>query len=146
MKSVKKTIIVCFLFAWASIQAQESEAKKVVLTFFEGFHAQDTIKIKSVCHQDIQIQSVQGNEGIAKLTTQKPSDFLKLIATIPAKVRFEERLIDFKEQQDALMANVWTPYEFYVNGKLRHKGVNSFTLMLENKVWKIVHIIDTRIK
>jgi hypothetical protein len=44
------------------------------------------------------------------------------------------------------MANVWTPYEFYINEKLSHIGVNSFTLLLENNIWKIVHIIDTRRK
>ena len=34
----------------------------------------------------------------------------------------------------------------YVNDKLSHIGTNSFTLLLENNIWKIVHIIDTRRK
>jgi hypothetical protein len=46
------------------------------------------------------------------------------------------------------MANAWTSYEFYINGKLSHKGVNSFTLFKESEDlgWKIVHLIDTRRK
>ncbi|HOD10564.1 MAG TPA: nuclear transport factor 2 family protein, partial [Flavobacterium sp.] len=41
---------------------------------------------------------------------------------------------------------VWTPYEFYVNEKLSHSGVNAFTLFKENEKWKIIHLIDTRRK
>jgi hypothetical protein len=44
------------------------------------------------------------------------------------------------------MAHAWTPYEFYVNGKLSHKGVNAFTFFKKDNSWKIVHLIDTRIK
>lgn len=34
------------------------------------------------------------------------------------------------------MANVWADYEFYVNGKLLHKGVDAFQLFCENNSWK----------
>jgi hypothetical protein len=44
------------------------------------------------------------------------------------------------------MAHAWTPYEFYINGKLSHKGVNAFTLYKDDGQWKIVHLIDTRRK
>ncbi|MEM0542129.1 hypothetical protein WFZ85_05850 [Flavobacterium sp. j3] len=51
-------------------------------------------------------------------------------------------------QVDGEMAHAWTPYEFYVNGKFSHKGVNAFTLFkdgsLEASGWKIIHIVDTR--
>ena len=65
---------------------------------------------------------------------------------IPATMKFEERLLSFEIRIDGSMAHVWTPYEFYINGTLSHVGVNAFTLILENKQWKIVHLIDTRRK
>jgi hypothetical protein len=37
---------------------------------------------------------------------------------------------------DGSMAHAWTPYEFYVNGKLSHKGVNAFTLLEKITVGK----------
>ena len=73
-------------------------------------------------------------------------DFLKSIASIPATMKFEERILEYKIESDNFLAHVWTPYEFYLNGKLSHKGVNSFTLIKENEKWKIVHVIDTRNK
>jgi hypothetical protein len=59
-------------------------------------------------------------------------------------MKFEERLLDYSIQVDGAMAHVWTPYEFYVNNKFSHKGVNAFTLFKDNGLWKIVYLIDTR--
>jgi hypothetical protein len=44
------------------------------------------------------------------------------------------------------MAHVWAPYEFYINDKLSHTGVNTFTLFKEKDIWKIIYLIDTRRK
>ncbi len=44
------------------------------------------------------------------------------------------------------MAIAWTPYEFYVNDKFNHCGVDVFTLMQTAKGWKIMGIVDTRRK
>jgi hypothetical protein len=80
------------------------------------------------------------------LSIQSNAEFYKSIAAIPKNIKIEERLLSYKIQVDGSMAHVWTPYEFYVNEKQSHIGVNSFTLLLENNSWKIVHIIDTRRK
>lgn len=81
-----------------------------------------------------------------KLINESPKDFYHSIATIPVATLFEEKLLDYTIQVDGAMAHVWTPYEFYFNGKISHKGVNAFTLFKENNHWKIIYIIDTRKK
>ena len=53
-------------------------------------------------------------------------DFLVSISTIPVEVKIEEKIVDYKIQVDGSLAHDWTSYEFYVNGTLSHKGVNSF--------------------
>lgn len=68
------------------------------------------------------------------------------MATIPADMQFEERILSYNIQVDGTMAHAWTPYEFYINGKFSHKGVNAFTLFKTAEGWKIVHLIDTRRK
>ena len=83
---------------------------------------------------------------VGALSFQSNPEFYKSIATIPKNIKIEERLLSYKIQVDGSMAHVWTPYEFYVNEKQSHIGTNSFTLLLENNSWKIVHIIDTRRK
>jgi hypothetical protein len=120
--------------------------QKTIETFFEGFHAKDTIKIKSTCSNIMILQSISENTKGNKLSDETTSSFYKAIASIPADIKFEERILSYNIQVDGSMAHVWTPYEFYVNGKLSHKGVNAFTLYLEVTTWKIIHLIDTRRK
>lgn len=129
------------------ILSQTSEPKQIVDDFFVAFHAKDSIALQKLCHPDMQLQTVTNAKENSRLKTEKVSEFYKSIASIPAEVKVLEKIIDYKVQIDGNMAHVWTPYEFYVNDKLSHIGVNSFTMVLEpNGEWKIVHIIDTRRK
>jgi hypothetical protein len=143
---MKKLFLLSSLFLTQLIAAQEADVKKSISTFFEGMHASDTLKIKSVCHDSMSLQSVSEGRTGTKLTTEKASEFYKSIAEIPAGMKIEERLREYKIQIDGAIAHAWTPYEFYINGKLSHKGVNSFQLFKDNGVWKIIYIVDTRRK
>ena len=141
---MKKILLLFTLVLTQSLIAQEADVKKSIATFFEGMHTSDTLKIKSVCSDSMILQSVsEGKTGI-KLSTEKASEFYKSITEIPKSAQIEERLLEYKIQIDGAMAHAWTPYEFYVNGKLSHKGVNSFQLFKDNGVWKIIYIVDTR--
>jgi hypothetical protein len=127
-------------------QAQKSEVQQTIQTFFEGFHAKDTLKIKSTCSEKLVLQSISESAKGNKFSTETPNEFYVAMTTIPAEMQFEERILGYNIQIDGTMAHAWTPYEFYINGKLSHKGVNAFTLFKEAEGWKIVHLIDTRRK
>ena len=144
---MKKRMLFLFLVSLNFLMAQEISPKETVEDFFVAFHAKDTSALRTISHKDIVMQTIaKTKEGNTKLLTEKYSTFLKSISGIPNEMKFEEKLLDFQIQIDGNLAHVWTPYEFYVNQKLSHKGVNSFTLINENNVWKIVHVIDTRNK
>lgn len=137
--------IVMFVFT-STLHSQNDEVKQVVVTFFKGFHAKDSTIIKSVCVENMILQSIAESSKGTQLKNQSSKDFYHSIATIPPTILFEEKLLDYSIQVDGAMAHVWTPYEFYLNGKISHKGVNAFTLFRDNGLWKIVYIIDTRRK
>lgn len=141
---MRKLIVLAFFMSFQHLQAQESEIRQSIATFFDGFPAKDSLKIKSVCSDTMVLQSVSESPKGTKLSTEKASEFLKSIVGIPAEMKFEERLLSYKIQVDGAMAHAWVPYEFYINGKLSHEGVNSFQLFKENAVWKIIYIVDTR--
>lgn len=147
---MKKTIFLLIMIFASSIQAQNQEVQKVIETFFEGFHAKDTVKMKSVCSDKIILQSIMENAKGAKLSDESAKEFYNSIATIPNDFKFEEKILSYSIQVDGTMAHAWTPYEFYINGKLSHSGVNAFTLFKENgsqaSGWKIIYVIDTRRK
>lgn len=147
---MRKIVLLIVLFTSAYSQAQNQEIQNVIETFFEAFHAKDTLKLKVLCDETMILQSINENIKGAKLSNEKPAAFFKSIASIPAELKFHEKILSCSIQIDESMAHAWTPYEFYVNGKLSHKGVNAFTLFKkdtpETSGWKIVHLIDTRRK
>ena len=143
---MRQLIILLFFGFSLSISAQEKEIKQSISVFFEGLQTAHTLKIQSICHKEMKLQSVMEKNAIGTLSFETNSAFYKSIASITKNLKIEERILDYKIQIDNSMAQVWTPYEFYIDGKLSHIGTNSFTLLLENNIWKIVHIIDTRRK
>jgi len=58
----------------------------------------------------------------------------------------DERIVFETIRIDGPLASVWTPYNFYYEGKFSHCGVNSFQLVKINGEWKIQYLIDTRRK
>jgi len=54
----------------------------------------------------------------------------------------DEKLLAVTVQQSDNLAAVWTPYVFYLDGKLSHCGVNSFQLVRTGPNWKIQYLID----
>jgi len=142
-----KTILVSLILIFSSATySQNEEVKQVVVTFFKGFHAKDSITMKSVCADKMILQSISESSKGTQLKNDSAQDFFRSIATIPNTILFEEKLLDYSIQVDGAMAHVWTPYEFYLNNKLSHTGVNAFTLFKDNGLWKIVYLIDTRRK
>lgn len=143
---MKKTLFLLIFLFGISVPAQNQEVQKTIETFFEAFHAKDTVKLKSICSDKIILQSIQENANGGKFSDESASEFYKSIASIPANFNFKEKILSYSIQMDGTMAHAWTPYEFYINDKLSHKGVNAFTLFKENDVWKIIYVIDTRRK
>lgn len=121
-----------------------AEIQKTIEIFFEGFHARDTAKVHSVCSDRIVLQSIAENTKGIRLDKESVRDFYISIATMPKQAIFNEKILGYNIQIDGAMAHAWTPYEFYMDGKLSHRGVNNFTLFRENGRWKIIYLIDTR--
>jgi hypothetical protein len=144
---MKLYISAILLFLFFSANAQKQDVQKSIEIFFEGFHQKDTTKIQSVCSSKIILQSISENITKGnKLSDESASQFYKSIASIPSSMKFQEKILSYNIQIDGTLAHVWAPYEFYLNDKLSHSGVNTFTLFKESNTWKIIYLIDTRRK
>lgn len=135
------------LFAVAQTSTEEEKIKNVVDTFFEGFHARDSVIMKSVFYEDPVIQTIAKiKEGETKLVNEELEKVLKGIVSIPLETEIKEVLHDYVIKIDGDMANAWTPYSFYLNDTFSHCGVNNFQLLKQKGEWKIIYLIDTRRK
>lgn len=125
--------------------AQEQEVKKTIDLFFKGLHTGDTTLIKQVMHPEIKMQTTFfNNEGLPELRTSPAERFLKSVGSKKPEDKWFEKLLEYQIHVDANLASAWTPYEFYVNDKFSHCGVNSFQLVKLKGNWVITYLIDTR--
>ena len=145
-RSLNSLLILIFIGISGFAQdSTESEVRKSIEVFFEGFHQQDSAIIRSVVSDDIKLQTMGvDKEGKNRMRTDPFNGFLKSIISIPDSIQFREELLDFKIQLDGPMAHAWTPYNFWVNGELSHCGVNSFHLFNDGTSWRIIYLVDTR--
>ena len=82
-------------------------------------------------------------EDRVSIRTEDYHEFADFISKQPAG-KADERISFTAIHIDGDLASVWTPYQFYLDGKFSHCGVNSFQLVRVNKQWKIQYLIDTR--
>lgn len=150
---MKKSIFLVILITFIKVNAQGPNAseydkeavKDVVETFFDGFHKQDSMIIKSTLANDVVLQTTARNkQGKTLFKTEKIEKLITSITSIPDSISFEEKLTSFSIQVDRTMANAWVGYEFWLNDKFSHCGINSFQLINFDGEWKIIYLIDTR--
>lgn len=146
---MKKLLLVLLVIIYSSsILAQDLEkdkVKNVIETFFKGFHAQDSLVMKSVLANEVVLQTTGRNkQGKTLFRTEKIEKLIHSITSIPDSVAFEEKLTSWSIQVDRTMANAWVGYEFWLNGQFSHCGINSFQLIDFDGEWKIIYLIDTR--
>lgn len=146
---IKKVVFLLLFIISIAISAQENTeektVKKVINTFFEGLHNGNSVLMETTLHKDIKIQTTgNSKEGISFLKTDSREKLLNTVANKKPDHVYLEKLISFTIKIDENLASVWTPYEFYFNGKLSHCGANSFQLFKENNIWKIIYLADSR--
>jgi len=126
--------------------AIEREVEGVIKTFFEGFHKADTVLMKQTMADQLVFQTAYKNKEQKDILKEDDvAGFIKAIGSgRPVIEKWEERISSYSIQVDGNMANAWTEYEFWLDGKFSHCGVNSFQLFHDNGTWKIIYLIDTR--
>ncbi|MFS4457001.1 nuclear transport factor 2 family protein [Maribacter sp. 2304DJ31-5] len=145
---MKCVLSICLLFILNTMMAQTSDqaaVQKTIESFFNAFHAQDSLAMKSSVSPNVILQTIgKTKEGKQYLRTENFDDLVHSITRIPDSISFQERITDYNIQIDGAMANAWTSYEFWLNDKFHHCGANSFQLFKEENDWKIIYLIDTR--
>jgi len=146
---MQKTLLVILLLTFTKTalgqEAEKDTIKSVIETFFKGFHAQDSVLMKSVLADTVVLQTTARNTaGKTLFRTEKIEKLISSITSIPDSVAFEEKLTSWSIKVDRTMANAWVGYEFWLNGQFSHCGINSFQLIDFDGDWKIIYLIDTR--
>ena len=127
-------------------QTDEQQVEAVIRSLFDGMRSKNADQVAAAFSKDAMMQTVIAKPEGSEVGSNAVADFVTRISTTPAETQLDERIIDYQIKVDGTMASAWTPYQFYVNDKFSHCGVNSLQLVKMADGWKIVYIIDTRRK
>lgn len=128
-------------------QKQDKAAIKAAINqFFEGMAKGDSILLLGACTEAPVLQTISvDKQGTIQVRNEDFREFVRHVTT-PSKNTLDERIEFAAINAEESLASVWTPYKFYLNGKLSHCGTNSFQMVKTGAGWKIQYIIDTRRK
>ncbi|PXW16607.1 MULTISPECIES: nuclear transport factor 2 family protein [unclassified Chryseobacterium] len=139
---MNKIILFLVLISISCFGQQNKDIEKPIRNLFLGMKNADSELVKSAFAENAVLQTIT-KEGTVK--SNSIQDFVVSVSKF-TKGDLDERIIIEAIHTDGNLASVFTPYSFYVKGKLSHCGANSFQLVKQNTEWKIQYIIDTRRK
>jgi hypothetical protein len=130
----------------AKSQAAEDSVKTVINSLFTAMKNGDSgLLVRCFAEKGILQTIAKSKEGNISVKDESIHEFSVSVSKQP-KGSLDEQISFDLIRVDGPLAIVWTPYQFYYNGKFSHCGINSFQLVRINNEWKIQYLIDTRRK
>ena len=134
------------LCASMAATAQEAELKVFIHDFFQAMYHQDTSALRKVFVPAASLFTYSFDaKGNPRSKGESVSGFINGVSFL-GQSPIEERLTGWQCLIDGGIASIWTPYEFYYEGKFTHCGVDSWQLIMVQGEWKITQLTDTRRK
>ncbi len=131
-------VLVPSLAAAASVSAQGNEKDAVlaaVQQFFDAMTARDVAASERVLIPEGRFASFRTADGKQVMRLRSNQDYINSLPSGKEKLR--ERMWKPEVKIRGPIANVWTPYDFWIDGKFSHCGIDSFDLVKVDGQWKI---------
>lgn len=138
---MKKHLILLFLCPLLAMGQQktsdEDQIKAVILKTFSAMKSVDSVGLKSCFTSNaiLQISQVKPEGNLIREATAA-----KFVQNVMKRKpgEMDERVLSWGPILiDQEIATAWVPYEFYLNGKFSHKGVDVFLLHKSGNEFKI---------
>ena len=136
MKSVLMLLFPLFLFGQNPTK-DEDQIKAVILKTFSAMKSVDSVALKS-CFTEKALLHISQVRPEGNVIREVPiASFVKNVMTRKPE-DMDERVLSWGPILiDHEIATAWVPYEFYLNGKFTHKGVDAFILVKVGEEYKI---------
>jgi hypothetical protein len=150
MRGIVLLIVILNVLCIPLVHSQNQDElaiKQAITTLFNAMRKGDTATMRSCFDPEARLQTAVFNSKTQKaiLNTESIDSFLVQVKSIRIDtMHIEERITHYDIKIDDPMASVWADYEFYLNEKVLHIGVDAFQLFKSANGWKIIQICDTR--
>ena len=143
--SIQRLAALCCLVLAAPAHAAEADDRAAVLAtvqqLFNALAARDEGAIQALVLPDGRITRHAVRDGEAVVRTGTWQDWIRQI--MGSTRRLEERMVDPEVRVRGSLASVWTEYDFMVDGRLSHCGVNLLDLARVEGSWRILNVSYT---
>lgn len=121
--------------------ADVGAVRATVQRLFDAMEQRDTAVARALLVPGAHMIAIRGDTVVTRARAQSDTSFIAQLAT--GKERLLERFWQPTIHVDGPIASVWTPYDFHVDGKFSHCGVDAFSLVRVGDAWKVASITWT---
>ena len=138
------TVLQVVLISWLAMapiagQTKQEDDKTAVLAtvqaFFDTMASRDVEGARRVLMPEVRFYSTREQDGQTAVRASAVEDYLKALGG--RKQDNRERIWNPEVRVHGPIASVWTPYDFWVDGKFSHCGIDIFDLVKTPDGWKI---------
>ncbi len=115
---------------------QEASVLASVQRFFETMTAKDSAGARAVLDPAGDFVSVRWNDDGQQIV-RRSSNQVYLDGLDGQSANYVERVWDSEIRVHGPIAIVWTPYDFHIDGRFSHCGIDMFQLLLTEAGWVI---------
>ncbi len=132
--------MLCMPLAGATDEAADKDAVlQLVTDFFDAMTARNVERMRAMMTVDGIIYGYRETDEGLQIIRPTHSAYLESLAT--GEGRLVERFWDPRILVESRLATVWTPYDFHVDGKFDHCGINNFSLLKTDDGWIITGVV-----
>jgi hypothetical protein len=143
-------IVTVMLLAAANVRAQTSNADrdevlKVVQAFFDTMTAADVEGARKILQPQGRFHAMRMRDGKPDVRAFANEEYFADLQASKQKMR--ERIWNPEVRVSGAIATLWAPYDFWIDGKFSHCGIDAFDLIKTEDGWKIaggVYTVETR--
>jgi Domain of unknown function (DUF4440) len=141
LSGMRGSIVLCLLLSSARVMCPATDAgpTAVAQKLFDAMAAHDGAGARALFTADAYLIAVAPDGKVTVTPVEKWTDRLS-----SSKDNWLERMWSPKLQEHNAIATIWGEYDFHLNGKFTHCGIDTFTLVKTNGEWRIAALVFTR--
>jgi len=136
MTTLLSLVLAMFAAVGAQSAGKEREAvMKTVQAFFDTMTAHDVDGARQILQPQGRFHAMSMKDGKPDVRAFANEEYFAQLQA--SKQRMQERIWNPDVRINGLIASVTAPYDFWIDGKFSHCGVDAFDLIKTEEGWKI---------
>lgn len=137
MRTISAYLFCVLLASKVSAQPapERDEVLKVVQAFFDTMTARDVEGARKILQPQGRFHATRIRDGKPDVRAFANEEYLADLQA--AKTRMQERIWNPEIRVQGTIATLWAPYDFWIDGKFSHCGIDAFDLIKTEDGWKL---------